>query len=698
MPALCWPIVKATPAGAQVAGQVSSFGRGISNPEGIASGPDGALWFTSGGNHSIGRITTGGNVTLYRAKGFAQPNRITAGPDGALWFTDCGTITFDCLVSPASSSITIGRMTTAGVFTRYSTGLTGSGLGGITAGPDGALWFIAGSAIGRITTGGTVTSYTDPAITYPEGITAGPDGAVWFTNGNAIGRITTGGAITSYPVPGTFSAPTAITTGPDGALWFTNPNDNAIGRITTGGAITRHPASTGPAIGDVITTGPDGAVWFTYRTGNVGRITTGGTVTTYTANEGSLINGGGGMTAGPDGALWFTENRGSAIGRIATDGTVIDYTADLFAPTGIVAGSDGALWFTNYGFNYPPGNSIGRITTAGTITNYTLLGIRYPQSIAAGSDGALWFTDAGGLGHDIGRLSTNGAVGFYGVPPSAPDEIVSGPDGALWFSSDDGLIGRITTSGTATVVAGVTSACCNFHHVGITAGPDGALWVTNTDFNEIDRVTTDGKVTAFTGPGISLPEEITAGPDGALWFTSDTGTIARITTAGAVTTYPRAGGGGITTGPDGALWFGRNHSIGRITTTGVVTSYYTPGIIAPTVIAPGPDGALWLTDSYTQVIARISTADSVTLSPTQGPAGTPLTITGSGFTTGETVTVNYRTYVATVPLCSTVAATHGTFTCTATIPAHAGVPGTHAITATGKTSGKAAAALFMHTI
>ena len=33
-------------------------GAGISHPEGIAAGPDGALWFTNEGNGSIGRITT----------------------------------------------------------------------------------------------------------------------------------------------------------------------------------------------------------------------------------------------------------------------------------------------------------------------------------------------------------------------------------------------------------------------------------------------------------------------------------------------------------------------------------------------------------------------------------------------------------------------------------------------------------------
>src|SRR5258705_107180 len=36
-----------------------------------------------------------------------------------------------------------------------------------------------------------------------QGITAGPDGALWFTEsaGNAMGRITTAGVVTKYPLP-----------------------------------------------------------------------------------------------------------------------------------------------------------------------------------------------------------------------------------------------------------------------------------------------------------------------------------------------------------------------------------------------------------------------------------------------------------------------------------------------------------------
>ena len=72
------------------------------------------------------------------------------------------------------------------------------------------LWFTnaANNSIGRISTAGVVTNFTDPTISQPASITLGPDGALWFTNAgnNSIGRITTSGVVTNFTDP-TFSSP-----------------------------------------------------------------------------------------------------------------------------------------------------------------------------------------------------------------------------------------------------------------------------------------------------------------------------------------------------------------------------------------------------------------------------------------------------------------------------------------------------------
>jgi len=117
---------------------------GARTPYMIAAGPDGALWFADYYANAIGRITTAGVVTEFTAgmSVNAGPYGIAAGPDGNLWFTERGIHSG------------IGRITPAGVITEFSSGVTaGSQPYQIVAGPDGNLWFteISSAQIGRIT-------------------------------------------------------------------------------------------------------------------------------------------------------------------------------------------------------------------------------------------------------------------------------------------------------------------------------------------------------------------------------------------------------------------------------------------------------------------------------------------------------------------------------------------------------------------
>ena len=147
-----------------------------------------------------------------------------------MWFVNFGTV-----LAPS-----IGRITTDGIVTLYSDPAIGQP-GDLTAGPDGALWFTdngtGNGAIGHISAAGVVTKYTDPGIFRPSGITAGPDGALWFADSDAIGRITTTGAVTITSSLNAKLNFVSITAGSDGALWLTSFGDASggfIGRITTG--------------------------------------------------------------------------------------------------------------------------------------------------------------------------------------------------------------------------------------------------------------------------------------------------------------------------------------------------------------------------------------------------------------------------------------------------------------------------------
>jgi len=202
-------------------------------PNGITAGADGSLWFTEQFGNQIGRITTAGVITEFPIPTAAsRPLGIVSGPDGALWFAEF-------------AGNQIGRITTAGVVTEFSIPTISSGPAGMTAGPDGALWFTEsgpldgaavphGSTVGRITTTGVITEFTTPTATSGvSGITAGPDGTLWFTEyvANQIGRISTTGVITEFSVPTASSGPGSITAGPDGAIWFNENGANQIARL-----------------------------------------------------------------------------------------------------------------------------------------------------------------------------------------------------------------------------------------------------------------------------------------------------------------------------------------------------------------------------------------------------------------------------------------------------------------------------------
>src|SRR6185437_14995063 len=72
----------------------------------------------------------------YAVPGGGTPSLITAGPDGALWFLSVGSGN-----NTLGPSVSIGRITTAGLITQYAIPDTWAFIqpGGITAGPDGAL-------------------------------------------------------------------------------------------------------------------------------------------------------------------------------------------------------------------------------------------------------------------------------------------------------------------------------------------------------------------------------------------------------------------------------------------------------------------------------------------------------------------------------------------------------------------------------
>lgn len=318
------------------------------------------------------------------------------------------------------------------------------------------------------------------------------------------------------------------------------------------------------------------------------------------------------------------------------------------AVTDIAAGSDGNLWLLNNGGESLDPWSVSRMTTSGTFTNYPLPDPGLLTDIAPGPDGNLWYARVGP--DRIGRIAPAGAATEFPVGVHRnPFGVAAGPDGALWFTEHDLKgVGRITTGG------GITEYSVGVFTNGIVLGPDGALWLAGCANVGLCGSLHGAQLAQFPtpnpAPGV-CPEKIVAGPDGNLWFQYvGRASIGRLTTAGTYTEFPVVTGirvHDIAAGVDGNLWFTNSDFvdawIGRITPNGQVTTFPLPVGSVPRGIAAGPDGAIWFANGYD--VGRINPgapAPGVTrVTPSFGPdtGGTPVTILGTGFQSGATVSV-----------------------------------------------------------
>jgi streptogramin lyase len=363
----------------------------------------------------------------------------------------------------------------------------------------------------------TFTEFPLPnANSSPRGITAGPDGNLWFAeaNINKIGVITPGGVVTEFSSNFIYD-PVAIVAGSDGALWFTEPLANGISRITTAGAVdhyTQFPTNNSNAFN--IAAGPDGRLWVAEScncANKIASITTSGVVTEYPlSNPGSAPYG---IAAGADGSLWFTETLGGKIGRITTTGGLTEFTLPSTSPPwNIVAGPDGAMWFT-----FQSGAKIGRITASGIITEFALpTPFISTESIAAGPDGAMWFTDPSSA-RAIGRITMNGVITSFIYPSAAgvPRWITAGPDGAMWFTTGGPKIGRLSLPANQTVVftssAPASATVGGTPYTPVATATSGLTVALTIDATSSSICSISGGVVSFVGVGTCVIDANQAG-------------------------------------------------------------------------------------------------------------------------------------------------------------------------------------------
>jgi streptogramin lyase len=179
------------------------------------------------------------------------------------------------------------------------------------------LWYTTDFALGKMDMNTGVLS-TVPLSTNPLGITAGPDGNIWFTepgDGN-IGKFDVQtGRVSTFHVGGD---PTYITALPQGYLAYTEPTANRIGWISRDGlsswSVPIPTPNSGPAR---ITADRAGNVWFTeYKAGMIGHLNvlTGWDVTEFTTPTRAC--GPWGIALDQAGNIWFTEKDAGKLGKL----------------------------------------------------------------------------------------------------------------------------------------------------------------------------------------------------------------------------------------------------------------------------------------------------------------------------------------------------------------------------------------------
>jgi streptogramin lyase len=349
---------------------------------------------------------------------------ITAGPDGNLWFGEFNTNKV-ATINPTTHAISEFTVPTA----KHAS----AGIRGITTGPDGNLWFTEQNAskIGMINpTTHAITAFATPSVgSYPRGIVAGPDSNLWFAEASSsskIGMINPAtDVITEFTVPTAGARPAGICAGPEGNLWFTEAIGNKIGTINpTTHAISEFPIPTAAAYAVGITAGPDGNIWFAEQesAGKIGVINpTTQAITEYPVPYANTLPYG--VATGPDGNLWFTDLGADAIGLVTLDQTSnMHLVITQQPPASVTAGS-------GFGLTVQVQNKSGTLVTSynGTVT----------VGLASNPGGTT-------LSGTLTVAASGGVATFSGLTISTP------ASGYTIYVSSSGPVSTITNSITVT--------------------------------------------------------------------------------------------------------------------------------------------------------------------------------------------------------------------------------------------------------
>jgi len=396
------------------------------------------------------------------------------------------------------------------------------------------------------------------------------------------------------------------------------------------------------ADGNFYGTGPGGA----HEYGTVFRITSDGTLTTLHSfcSQASCADGAqpeGGLLQATDGNFYGVTGIGGAYGwgtvfKITPTGksTILYSFANGAYPIGgLVQASDGNLYGTTYGCGSPCG-SVFKITASGKLTTLYAFGVEaLPASpLIQGTDGNLYGTTSEGAVTNFdgtvfritrtGKLTTlytfctqgictDGATPWAGLIQATDGNLygttASGGNTALCGGQGCGTIFRITPAGTLTTLHSFNGDDG--------AGPGGGL-----------LQATNGTLYGTTSSGGSQ--------GGGTFYSLDVGLnpfVKLVTTQGKAGQVVEILGQGFT-GTTSVMFGTGSASVITIVSDTYMTAKLPATATTGYVTVTTPSGTLTSSQAF-KVLPAITS-----FTPTSGPVGTKVTITGSGFIGATKVT------------------------------------------------------------
>lgn len=234
---------------------VTEYGTTTANPEFCCMGPDGNVWYvTVTATGKVGKMTPGGTITEYSVvSGFVGTGICSDG-------TDLFIIGYDSL-----SQYGIWKVTTGGTVTRILTDAIGYGGNDIAVGSDGNLWSTApfygsGGAVRKISktgTGETFYSFSDSGASPQYLVSDGTNLWVTLYGVQKVAKVTTGGTITTYSTP-TANPYRLCYHAAQGKVYVAQSGTKIVPVTPSTGAMGGEITGAAPAF---LCEGPDGQLW-----------------------------------------------------------------------------------------------------------------------------------------------------------------------------------------------------------------------------------------------------------------------------------------------------------------------------------------------------------------------------------------------------------------------------------------------------